>query len=445
MGNVNVHFAETLGKIKDMNSVNNGPSGDHEMGSHEAYAAARIPYARMHDSALKWRRTVDVHEIFPNFDADENDPASYDFTLTDAYLDTIEKTGTKIFYRLGTSIEHEIKHYGAIPPKDFHKWARICEHIIRHENEGWADGFHRGIVYWEIWNEPDLIGHQCWTGTIPEYIDLFDIAVRHLKKCFPGIKVGGPALTHVKRTEWWEAFVPYLKEKKPPMDFFSFHRYGSTTEQFTRDIAIVKDYMVECGYPDCELVLNEWNYLLGWEPKDSLIHSYRTILSLKGSAYAAAVMIACQDTALDHLMYYDVRHNSYFNGIFDRITHEPLKTYYSIFAFSDLAELGTEVKSVAEGEGIYALAAKSADGKRGALLLTNYRNEITLDGTGYAPEEVKIAWDGLGDKPMRMIVRTLDNDHNLEKTFETTVAPGAGSLTLTLPLFATVMIDFKAE
>jgi len=445
MGNVKIDFSKTLGKIKDMNSVNNGPDGDHDLSSVKHYAAARIPYARLHDSVFEWRHTVDVIEIFPNFDADENDPASYDFTLTDVYLDRIEKTGTKIFYRLGTSIEHEIKRYGSIPPKDFHKWARICEHIIRHENEGWADGFYRGIEYWEIWNEPDLIGHQCWTGTIPEYIDLFDIAVRHLKKCFPEIKVGGPALTHVKRVEWWTAFIPYLKEKKPPMDFFSFHRYASTTEQFTRDIEIVKDYMIECGYPDCELILNEWNYLLGWEPRDTLIHSYRTIGALKGAAYNAAVMIACQNTALDHLMYYDARQSTVFNGLFDRITYDPLKPYYAFYAFADLADLGTEAGAIAEGEGIYALAAKSADGKHGALMLTNYRNEMSLDGKEFPPEEVTVFWDGLGDKPTRVTVRTLDNDHDLTQTDEKTVASGAGKMTLTLPLFATVMIDFEQE
>ena len=43
-----------------------------------------------------------------------------------------------------------------LPPKDFRKWAQICEHIIRHYNEGWADGHKWDIRYWEIWNEADL-------------------------------------------------------------------------------------------------------------------------------------------------------------------------------------------------------------------------------------------------------------------------------------------------
>ncbi|MBO6020517.1 MAG: hypothetical protein J6P88_04940 [Clostridia bacterium] len=445
MGKIEIAFAEERGKIKDMNSVNNGPDGEFDYGSYDAYAAARIPFARLHDSAFNWHHTVDVICVFPDFDADENDPASYDFTLTDEYLDTIEKTGTKIFYRLGNSIEPESKKYGAIPPKDYRKWARICEHVIRHENEGWADGFHRGIKYWEIWNEPDLVGHQCWTGTISEFIEFYDVASRHLKGCFPDLMIGGPALTHVKRTEWWDEFVPYLKEKKPPMDFFSFHKYGSVPEKFAEDVEIARNYLNEAGYPSCELILDEWNYLLGWQPKEKVHHSYQALHTLKGASFAAAVMTVCQRTSLDHLMYYDARHSSYFNGLFERYTWENLKPYYAFYAFADLADLGTEVGVRTEGEGLYALAAKSADGKRGALLLTNYRNEITLDGKGYEPEEVKIGWTGLSDKPVRVTVRLLDNEHDLSEISGETFGSGAGSHTLSLPLFGTVLVKYDAE
>ena len=69
---------------------------------------------------------------------------------------------------LGNRIEHESKRYGSIPPKDPAKWARICEHIIRHMNEGWAGGHHYGIEYWEIWNEPD-VNPQCWDGPVEEF------------------------------------------------------------------------------------------------------------------------------------------------------------------------------------------------------------------------------------------------------------------------------------
>ncbi|MBQ2668665.1 MAG: hypothetical protein IJF56_08585, partial [Clostridia bacterium] len=163
MSKVHVNFGKTIGKIKVMHAVNNGPfvaGKDQTRGNQDDWQAARIPYARNHDasffSGYGGEHTVDVHAIFPNFDADVNDPVSYDFPCTDLYLKQTIQYGTEPFYRLGSKIEHGVKKYGTVKPKDFQKWAEICEHIIRHYTEGWADGFHHTITYWEIWNEPDL-------------------------------------------------------------------------------------------------------------------------------------------------------------------------------------------------------------------------------------------------------------------------------------------------
>ena len=135
----------TRGPIKLMNAVNNGPTkprSDQSRGNFDEYAALKIPYARTHDASICYaygaHHTVDISAVFPDFDADVEDPASYDFTLTDEYLGNIRAAGTEPYYRLGQSIEHWIKKYGVNPPKDFAKWARICEHIIRHYNEGWG-------------------------------------------------------------------------------------------------------------------------------------------------------------------------------------------------------------------------------------------------------------------------------------------------------------------
>lgn len=200
------------GRIKPMNAVNNGPfyteNGDQNATNLPAYRAARIPFARTHDAAICYSyggsHIVDVVNIFPDFDADPEDPAAYDFTLTDEYLRHIAMAGTEVFYRLGNAIEHWSKHYGILPPKDFHKWAVICEHIIRHYNEGWADGLHLNIRYWEIWNEPDLEG-KCWGGTAAEFYDLFVAAAKHLKACFPDLHIGGPAVCGYNE-KWLRSF-----------------------------------------------------------------------------------------------------------------------------------------------------------------------------------------------------------------------------------------------
>ena len=115
---------------------------------------------RPHDAALSSTyggpHCIDISGIFSNFDADVNSPESYDFTITDKYIESVYTGGAQMFFRLGQSIENAAKKYNVYPPKDYRKWAQICEHIILHYNEGWTDGYHYGIKYWEIWNEADL-------------------------------------------------------------------------------------------------------------------------------------------------------------------------------------------------------------------------------------------------------------------------------------------------
>ena len=155
MGNININLAEKTGKVKIMHATNNGPVGlsVRQKGNKQAFIDAGIPFARLHDSAFcssyGGEFIVDVHRIFRNFDADVNDPNSYDFEWTDKYIDSIYSVGMKVFYRLGASIEHQ-KKFGTLVPKDYKKWAEICEHIILHYNEGWADGRNYNIEYWEI-------------------------------------------------------------------------------------------------------------------------------------------------------------------------------------------------------------------------------------------------------------------------------------------------------
>ena len=178
MANISIDFSRSVGKMKPMHATNNGPkykfASDQRVTNLEAFQRAGIPYARNHDasflSVYGGEHTVDVNFIFRDFDADPYDPASYDFVLTDEYLQVIELSGAKVFYRLGSKIEHWKKKYNTLPPKDFKKWAIICEHIIKHYCYGWADGFYMDIEYWEIWNEPDLdaddsTNKRCWGGT----------------------------------------------------------------------------------------------------------------------------------------------------------------------------------------------------------------------------------------------------------------------------------------
>ena len=390
-----------VGPVKDMHAVNNGPSvkklaqDDQMRGNFEEYRALRTPFARTHDSincVPGGAHAVDITAVFPDFGADENDPKNYDFTFTDEYLNTIRAAGTEVFFRLGQTIEHGSKKYGIYPPKDFAKWARICEHVIRHYNEGWGwekpdaykDQFR--IRYWEIWNEPDL-GHwmwqtnpRTWAGTGEQFDVFYAVAAKHLKGKFPHLKIGGPALAGDEA--WGERFVAHCRTNSVPLDFFSWHIYSVEPSQVAAKAVRMRKLLDKYGFEKSESVLNEWNYVKGWT--GDYVYSADAICgenSLKGAAFAAAVMSSCQDAPVDMLMYYDARISSIFNGLFDRVRLHPLKAYYAIYAWSRMKDCGTQVKAVVPKDtGLYATAVKDKNGKV-ALFLVRYSsdNNVTSD------------------------------------------------------------------
>lgn len=375
MININVDFKNTCGKINAVNSLNNGPVGSSVRNTQSSvFAELEIPYSRLHDSSFNdsygGEHTVDVHRIFKDFDADENDPASYLFGPTDEYIASIIAAGSKPFYRLGASIEHGHK-VGTQVPKDFAKWARICEHIIMHYNEGWADGFRYNIENWEIWNEPECMNADgskpCWQGTDEQFVDFYEVVAKHLKSQFPNLKIGGPAFYSTWRTPFREAFVKAVKEREIPLDFFSFHIYIRRPEMIETQVKEARKLLSEYGLGDIELVLSEWNYVRAWGGCD-FRYSIKAINGLKGAAIAAGGMCAAQASGISKMMYYEGRPGAW-AGIYDQFS-EPQKAYYSFIFFKELRRLGTWVKTDYRYDNIYVCAA--TDGKDGAILVTNY-------------------------------------------------------------------------
>lgn len=443
MEQLNINFSKVNGKIKPMHSVNNGPAGSKVRGTSnaEAYAAAGIPFARNHDasfySGYGGEHTVDVHRIFKNFSADEHDPASYAFDSTDQYLADIVETGTKVFYRLGASIEHEYK-FGTYPPADFAKWARICEHIIRHYTEGWANGFHYDIPYWEIWNEPDCRNgdgsNPCWQGTDEQFVELFTQTLKHLKTCFPQLKIGGPALTSSWNDAWNSRILDGVQSHGLQLDFFSFHGYTRNPADFRLQAQRVREMLDQRGMTDTEIILNEWNYIRGWMNEDWK-YSLRMEKGLKGASFITASMICAQDSPMTHFMYYDARPCG-MNGMFDTDTLLPLKGYYSFPMFNTLYQIGNAVDTAAQTGNLYTVAAASAD--RCAVLLTNYSDDDTAPA-----EEVKLSLSGLPTGTWKIGYHVLDWDHDNTLVREEKLANTAMDSYVTVPLFGVVLVTLE--
>ena len=413
---VEVDIGTVLGAVKPMHAVNNGPEvqkpgGDQKSGNFEDYKAARIPFARTHDSinCVSGRpHTCDISAVFPDFDADENDPANYDFVFTDHYLDNIRRAGTAVFFRLGQSIEHGPKKYGVLPPKDFGKWARICEHVIRHYTEGWANGFKMDISHWEIWNEPEnyetIEKNQMWKAPFSEYIRLYSVVAPYLKKKFPKLKIGGYASCgfYGVSSSWakpedarivflHKSFTDFLaacRDGALPLDFFSFHCYDSA-EHAARQIAYCRKTLDEYGFKDTEMSLNEW-----------LCHfSGNKRGTPEQTAGIAAMLCVMQNGAVDDAEIYDARATGgTYAPLFDPETHRPRKAYGVFLAFNELRKLGTALPVAAKlPDGVYATAATRAKGDEIALLAVNTRKDaIALDLStldGWTVQDVRVIDD----------------------------------------------------
>ena len=388
MAKIKVDFSKITGKMKPVHAVGQPPIIGWSSDKLFHYLTeAGIPYARLHDvgGGFGGGKFVDIPNVFPDFNADPDDPASYDFTWTDPLITSLMTAKVEPYYRLGVTIENEVwrKAYRVNPPEDPEKWAKICAGVIRHYTKGWANGFEYDIKYWEIWNEPECTNGRrvMWTGTWEQYLELYDVTSKLLKAEFPEIKIGGYAsigfyaLKEMDPESTWckdcqsyidlfLQFMQYIKDHNCPMDFFSWHSYDEP--KYTALYAnYVAEKLKEYGYGHAEQHLNEWN--CGPQNRDKACHAAAT----------AGFLISMQNSPVDIGMFYDARcGTSIYGGLFNPMTLRPLKSYWAFPAFNELYRRKDQVEAESDTEDLYVVAA--AGDPEGAVLIVNFRNE-TLD------------------------------------------------------------------
>ncbi|MBQ9545503.1 MAG: hypothetical protein IJV00_10305 [Clostridia bacterium] len=383
-----------VGRVKPVHGVGQPPMLGLDCSMFSYLKDAGVPFSRLHDVGgwFGGNMFADIPNLFRDFDADPEDPESYDFTFTDILIKNLVENGIEPFFRLGVTIENfsAIKAYRIFPPKDPEKWARICEGVIAHYNEGWADGFRCGIRYWEIWNEPDnepdIAENHMWRGTKEQFYELYDVASKHLKKRFPDIMIGGYAscgFYDLKKSfiseanssprfeyfiEFFDGFLDYIVSHGSPLDFFSWHSYDSP-ENNAVYARYARKRLDEAGFEKTESICNEWN------------RSSRLRGQPKHAALTAASIISFDLSPVDSAMFYDARvDRSRFGSLFDPLSYKPLVSYYVFIAFNELYQLKNRLDVAGVPEGVWADAA--TDGKRTLVLIANPTDEtkqIALD------------------------------------------------------------------
>ena len=416
---VSVDFADITGKIKPMHGVGQPPMTFLSDALFPYLTHAGIPYSRLHDVGgwMGGGLYVDIPNLFRDFDADENNPESYDFAFTDKIIEALVKAKCEPYFRLGVTIEnqHMIKSYRIFPPKDFGKWARICEHVIRHYNEGWADGYHFGITYWEIWNEPDDCYLErtsaMWKGTPQEYFELYSVTAKHLKACFGDtIKVGGyghcglyefqqdPNLTGIghEPTRIYEFvitfmhnFFRYQQQTGAPIDFFSWHVYDNCHPSTKDDFLIIAEHagyirriLNHYGYTYAEHHLNEWNLWTDCKHRKNP----------RAAAKTLGFMLMMQNTSTDLMCIYDAQIGyTDYGPLFNPDTSYPYPTYYTLMMFDALYRLGNAVRVSSEDPLVFTQAA--INGRKASLVIANVNQELLklkLDIRNFPTDDVQI-------------------------------------------------------
>ncbi len=231
------------------------------------YAQMGVDFVRTHDLDAFGTGDLDgmsVNRIFPNWNSDPLDPASYNFGPTDDVIAGIVRSNSTVFFRFGRSDLTMVGlSSGATPPSDFDKYAAIAKQICLHYNSGWANGFSYDIKYWEVWNEPDLL--PSWSGTPPQYYQLYAKVAAAIKSVDPTLKVGGPVIaTNNDLTGLMGSFLQFVSTNGIPLDFYSFHWYPNFVDpyDFPRLAQEYRSLLNQYGFTSTELHLNEWNYSL---------------------------------------------------------------------------------------------------------------------------------------------------------------------------------------
>ncbi len=401
---ITVDASHRLGHIKPMQDLDNGPlcqRGVVDLSRY--YKELGVRYVRLHDVPWTYDNAFDINYVFPHWNADPDREGNYDFTQTDYYLNTITSLNIKVIYRLGYSAEYKTAVHHNAPPASYSKWAKICTQIIRHHNEGWANGQKAGIQYWEIWNEPD--GHSFWSGTPKQFYQLYVQTAAAIKQAYPALKVGGPALAG--NLEFLDGFLKYCHEHKAPLDFVSWHIYARDPHEVARRAQRVHQLMVQYGYGSAESILDEWNYgpadwkKLFVDPVASRTY-FDATQDAFGAAFDATVLADLQDAPVNIATFYSG--TTLMWGMFTS-SGAPQKPYYAFLAFRRLLDCGNRVAVESEPDlGITVVSGISEDGKTVRILMSNTTREI---------RRVNLRLKGLSWRNASYVRLTLDSTRDL--------------------------------
>ncbi len=419
---VTIDASKTYGPLRSLQGVNGAPApGFHkpirfqfggwnvpeETDATPGYRQARIDLIRTHDAygpgdidaifpdapntLIDGARTK--LSLFPRPNADPNDPKSYNFEPTDRLIASIKGVGAEVVFRLGRSEGSNVD-----PPKDFDRYADVAKHIVLHYNRGWANGFHYGIRYWEVWNEPDL-GRIFWGGSAQEYFSLYEKIARAVKDADHEALVGGPAISRPNDTNnpWLDEFLQYLSARKVPLDFYSWHWYATDSADPQDPVRVsrsIRARLARHGFSNTLNMVNEWNYGL-MEPLPADMHR---------ASFITAAMIYMQRAPIDVAALYRA------DNVFGPKGITPDRTGDALIALGRMKDTPYLLDAVGADENGFAVqAGRTTDGDTVQVLISNYEIPAQFIGPRKGPDVLTVGTQFSVDLLPRRTVSYTDN------------------------------------
>ena len=316
--------------------------------------------------------------------------------------------GSNVFYRLGESAG--VGEPGRIV-EDATKWAQVCKHIAMHYNDGWNNGFHYNIKYWEVWNEPDLDGF--WMGTTQEYYELYHITADTLKTYDPTLKIGGPCTSSVYNQEYTSGFLDYITQHNIPLDFFSWHMYANTPYDLFEASQLIRNLLDSYDLHTCENLNTEWNI--------NILTPQRDKDNAKNAAFTINTITAFQDADIDHAFRYRgpqdknllLRLIGFDLSLFthDGIYKTPALAYLALNYLHKDTPIRLKTPEMNAENGLTYLAGVSEDQTNVTILISNFE----VSDTTFNLELSNLPWE----EPYNIVHYIIDNTHHLEITQQT--------------------------
>ena len=183
------------------------------------------------------------------------------------------------------------------PPDDLGAYAAMVEDLVHHI----VAQDHIRVAAWGVWNEPN--DPMFWSGSFAQYVRLYAVAARAVKKADSSALVGGPET--VTEPQWIPAFVRAVAQQHLPLDFISFHYYTGSVGTLDATRAMVDELASQDGIRSPPLIVGEWNWDLEDAPNAG-IEPFRGLDYFAndwGAAFDASSMIAMQrDRVIEGVM-----------------------------------------------------------------------------------------------------------------------------------------------